>query len=332
MSATRIGLLLGDPAGVGPEIVAKLLERHKDRDDLEFSVFGTEAVVSAGARVADVELKLPVAEAGQTITKNAPRQMLFAVDDSGLSDIEPGKVSRAAGLYALRSLDVAVAAAKAAQIDAIVYAPLNKHAMSLAGFNDIDEMHYLAQKFGCNHFCSELNVLDRLWTVRVTSHVPLVDVAANIDTARVMEATRLGIATMKRAGVHNPRVAIAGLNPHAGDGGTIGSEDNDVILPAVEALKKEGIDVCGPSSPDTVFVMAYRGAYDLVVSMYHDQRQIALKSLGFERLVTLLGGLPVPAITASSGSAYDITGKNRASPDGLIAATELACRLVGNAA
>jgi 4-hydroxythreonine-4-phosphate dehydrogenase len=308
------------------------LARYEDRDDLEFSVFGTEAAVAAGARVADVELKLPVAKAGQAITRNAPRQMLFAVDDSDLSDIEPGKVSRAAGLYALRSLDVAVAAAKAAQIDAIVYAPLNKHAMSLAGFTDIDEMHYLAQKFGCNHFCSELNMLDRLWTVRVTSHVPLAEVAANIDTARIIEATLLGIATMKRAGVDNPRIAIAGLNPHAGDGGTIGGEDNEVILPAVEALKKEGIDVNGPSSPDTVFVMAYRGAYDLVVSMYHDQGQIALKSLGFERLVTLLGGLPVPAITASSGSAYDITGKNKASPDGLIAAVELACRLVGKAA
>jgi 4-hydroxythreonine-4-phosphate dehydrogenase len=331
MPATRIGLLLGDPAGVGPEIAAKLLARNKDRDDLEFLVFGTEAVVAAGARVAEVELKLPIIKSGQPIARGTPRQMLLSIDDSDVNEIESGKVSRAAGLYALRSLDAGVAAVKAGQIDAIVYAPLNKQAMSLAGFNDIDEMHYLAQKFGCNHFCTELNMLDRLWTARVTSHVPLADVAANIDTTRVIEATRLGIATMKRAGVDNPRVAIAGLNPHAGDGGTIGTEDIEVILPAVEALKKEGVDVSGPSSPDTVFVLAYRGAYDLVVSMYHDQGQIALKSLGFERLVTVLGGLPVPAITASSGSAYDITGKNRASPDGLISATELASRLVGKA-
>jgi len=123
------------------------------------------------------------------------------------------------------------------------------------------------------------------------------------------------------------RIAIAGLNPHAGDGGTIGSEDLEVILPAVEALKRDGLDAHGPLSPDTVFVAAYRGAYDLVVTMYHDQGQIALKSLGFERVVTLLGGLPVPAITASSGSAYDITGRNKANPDGLICACELARRL-----
>ena len=331
MPATRIGLLLGDPAGVGPEMAAKLLIRNKDRDDLQYLVFGTEAVVAAGARVAELDLALPVRKAGQPIPKDVLGQILLAIDDQDARDIEAGKASRAAGLYALRSLDAAVAAAKSGQIDAIVYAPLNKHAMSLAGFDNVDEMHYLAQKFGCNHFCTELNMLDQLWTARVTSHVPISDVAGHITTGRVMEATRLGIATMRRAGVENPRVAIAGLNPHAGDGGTIGKEDIEIILPAIEALKGEGVDVSGPCSPDTVFVMAYRGAHDLVVSMYHDQGQIALKSLGFERLVTVLGGLPVPAITASSGSAYDITGQNKASAEGLISATELACRLVGKA-
>jgi 4-hydroxythreonine-4-phosphate dehydrogenase len=288
--------------------------------------------MAAGARVAQLDLALPVGKAGQTIPEDMPGQMLLAIDDQDAMEIEPGKSSQAAGLFALRSLDAAVAAAKAGQIDAIVYAPLNKHAMSLAGFDDVDEMHYLAQKFGCNHFCTELNMLDQLWTARVTSHVPIREVAGHITTQRVLEATRLGVATMRRAGMENPRVAVAGLNPHAGDGGTIGKEDIEIILPAIEALKAEALDVSGPCSPDTVFVMAYRGAYDLVVSMYHDQGQIALKSLGFERLVTVLGGLPVPAITASSGSAYDITGKNRASAEGMISATELACRLVSKAA
>jgi 4-hydroxythreonine-4-phosphate dehydrogenase len=328
MSVTRIGLVLGDPAGVGPEIAAKLLAKSADRSDLRFLVIGTEAVLSAGARVAGLEIALPKVDAGERIPADAPNQVLLEIDDRGAKDIQLGAASRAAGLFALRSLDAAVDAAKSGQIDAIVYAPLNKHAMNLAGFDQIDEMHYLGRKFGCNHFCTELNLLDRLWTVRVTSHVPIRDIAAHITTKTVIEATRLGISMMKRAGISNPRVAIAGLNPHAGDGGTIGKEDAEVILPAVEALRAEGLNVAGPSSPDTVFVMAYRGAYDLVVSMYHDQGQIALKSLGFERVVTMLGGLPVPAMTASSGSAYDITGKNLAVPDGLISASELAVRLV----
>lgn len=327
MPTTRIGLLLGDPAGVGPEITAKLLERDWARDGVHFVVIGTEAVLAAGARVAGVDLSLPTLKAGEPIPRNAPPRVLMTIDDRDATDIPEGKPSKAAGLFALRSLQTAVEAAKAGQIDAIVYAPLNKHAMSLAGFTEIDEMHYLAQLFGCSHFCSEINVLDKLWTVRATSHVPLGEVAGKLTTKLIMDATRLGVATMARAGQSKPRIAVAGLNPHAGDGGTIGKEDIEIIRPAVAALKHEGFDVNGPMPPDTVMTIAHRGAYDLVVTMYHDQGQIALKALGFERVVTLLGGLPVPAITASSGSAYDITGHNKASALGLISACELAQRL-----
>jgi 4-hydroxythreonine-4-phosphate dehydrogenase len=330
MPTPTIGLLLGDPAGVGPEIAAKLLA--KERDDVRLVVIGTEAVLAEGARIAGVDLALPAVKAGGTLPRNVPQQVLMTIADDDATDIPPGKASRAAGLYALRSLEAAVAAAKAGQIDAIVYAPLNKHAMSLAGFAEIDEMHYMARLFDCRHFCTELNLLDGLWTARVTSHVPLRDVASHITTDLVIEATRLGLKTMRRVGVTAPRVAIAGLNPHAGDGGTIGQEDIEIIQPAVEAMKAEGLDVHGPMSPDTVFVSAHRGAYNLVVTMYHDQGQIALKSLGFERVVTMLGGLPVPAITASSGSAYDIVGRNKATPDGLVSACDLAKRLTAGTA
>jgi 4-hydroxythreonine-4-phosphate dehydrogenase len=330
MPAPRIGLLLGDPAGVGPEIAAKVLAHNARRDDVRFIVIGTEAVLKAGARVAEVDLELPTVRAGSPIPKDAPARLLMAIDDDGATDIPNGKASRAAGLYALRSLEAAVVAAKAGSIDAIVYAPLNKHAMSLAGFDAIDEMHFVQRLFGVKHFCTELNLLDDLWTVRATSHVPLREVADRLTPKLIVNATRLGVDTMRSAGVAKPRIAVAGLNPHAGDGGTIGSEDAEIILPAVEALRRDGFDARGPVSPDTVFVTARRGGYDLVVTMYHDQGQIALKSIGFERVVTLLGGLPLPAITASAGSAYDITGRNTASPDALIKACELAARMVSN--
>ncbi len=204
MSVTRIGLLLGDPAGVGPEIAAKLLDRSKDRSDLSFTVIGTEAVLAAGAKVAGLEIALPKIEAGTALRDGAPNQTLLKIDDSDARDFKLGTASRAAGLYALRSLDAAVDAAKSGQIDAIVYAPLNKHAMNLAGFDEIDEMHYMVRKFGCNHFCTELNLLDHLWTARVTSHVPIRDIASHITVKSVIEATRLGAATMKRAGVGQP--------------------------------------------------------------------------------------------------------------------------------
>ncbi len=313
MQPTRIGLVLGDPAGVGPELIAKLLARTGEAAAFRFVVIGTEAALAEGAKVAEVVL---------------PRQVpLIAIAADDLGPIQPGEATREAGAFALRSLQAAVDAVQAGRIGAIVYAPLNKHAMKLAGFSDVDEMHYLAALFGCTGFFTELNQLDELWTTRVTSHVPLREVASLITEQRVIDAAELAIATMQRAGVARPRVAVAGLNPHAGDGGTIGSEDIEVITPAVARLRALGHDVHGPASPDTVFLGARRGTLDLVVTMYHDQGQIALKSLGFERVVTILGGLPVPAITASSGSAYDIAGRNAANPEALIRACALAERL-----
>lgn len=313
MQPTRIGLVLGDPAGVGPELIAKLLARTGEAAAFRFVVIGTEAALAEGAKVAEVVL---------------PRQVpLIAIAADDLGPIQPGEATREAGAFALRSLQAAVDAVQAGRIGAIVYAPLNKHAMKLAGFSDVDEMHYLAALFGCTGFFTELNQLDELWTTRVTSHVPLREVASLITEQRVIDAAELAIATMQRAGVARPRVAVAGLNPHAGDGGTIGSEDIEVITPAVARLRALGHDVHGPASPDTVFLGARRGTLDLVVTMYHDQGQIALKSLGFERVVTILGGLPVPAITASSGSVYDIAGRNAANPEALIRACALAERL-----
>ncbi|MBN9510921.1 MAG: 4-hydroxythreonine-4-phosphate dehydrogenase PdxA [Alphaproteobacteria bacterium] len=325
MATTRIGLLLGDPAGVGPEIIAKVLDQFGDTPGVHFSVIGTAETLAAGADVARVGLPASLATRGLSVSADAHR--LIGIDTSGIGRIKRGESSSAAGLFALRSMQAAVAAVQAGRIEAIVYAPLNKHAMKLAGFAEVDELHYLANLFGSHGFCSELNQLDDLWTARVTSHVPLRDVAALITRERVCDATRLAVATMRQAGIEQPRIVIVGLNPHAGDSGTIGTEDIDVIAPAVAQLRAEGLDAQGPVSPDTAFVTARRGGAKLIVTMYHDQGQIALKSMAFERVLTILGGLPVPAITASAGSAYDIAGRNLANPEALIRACGLARRM-----
>ena len=327
MTRTRIALLLGDPAGVGPEIVAKLLARMSDRPDIRFTVIGTPEMLAAGAEVAGVALPPSLREAGTAAGGDGAAPVLAGIPTAEIGPIRFGEPSRAAGLYALRSLRLAVELVQAQQIDAIVYAPLNKHAMKLGGFDEIDEMHFLARLFAIKHFFTELNQLDDLWTTRVTSHVPIRDIASLLTPQRIIDATKLAAETLRRAGIARPRIAVAGLNPHAGDGGTIGEEDIEIIAPAVRVLKAEGYIVEGPQSPDTVFLGARRGSCDLVVTMYHDQGQIALKAMGFERVVTLLGGLPVPAITASSGTAYDITGRNAASAEALIRACDLARRL-----
>ena len=199
--------------------------------------------------------------------------------------------------------------------------------MRLAGMTQEDELRYLQQRFGIDGFVSEFNVTGALWTSRVTSHIPLRDVADAITIDGVIAAVGIADRYLKAAGKAAPKIAVAGLNPHAGDGGSIGREEIEIIAPAVDRARAAGIDAYGPLSPDTVFVAARRGDFDAVVSMYHDQGQIAMKLLGFDSGVTLHGGLPVPVATCASGTAFDIVARNVASSAGLEQAFDLAARL-----
>jgi 4-hydroxythreonine-4-phosphate dehydrogenase len=174
---------------------------------------------------------------------------------------------------------------------------------------------------------SEFNILEGLWNARVTSHVPLSGVAALITEPRVLSDIRLTHKSLQEAGFANPRIGVAGLNPHAGDGGNFGHEDDQIIRPAVEAAQKEGIAADGPFPPDTVFVRATKGQFDAVLTMYHDQGQIAMKLIGFDSGVTLLGGFPFPICTPAHGSAYDIAGKGIANLGASKAAVLLAAKM-----
>ncbi|MDB5592969.1 4-hydroxythreonine-4-phosphate dehydrogenase PdxA, partial [Enterovirga sp.] len=195
-----------------------------------------------------------------------------------------------------------------------------------------DEIGYTAGILGVAGPASEFNILDGLWNARVTSHVPLSAVAGMITEERVLRGLRLTDASLRDAGIAAPRIAVAGLNPHAGDGGNFGHEDDDIIRPAVETARGEGIGAEGPFPADTVFVRATRGAFDAVLTMYHDQGQIAMKLIGFERGVTLLGGFPIPICTPAHGSAYDISGQGIAHPGATRAALLLAARMAARRA
>jgi 4-hydroxythreonine-4-phosphate dehydrogenase len=174
---------------------------------------------------------------------------------------------------------------------------------------------------------SEFNVLDGLWNARVTSHISLAEVASHITRERVLRALRLTDASMRTAGFERPRIAVAGLNPHAGDGGNFGREEIEAIGPAVEEAISDGIATEGPFPADTVFLRARSGAFDAVLTMYHDQGQIAMKLMGFDRGVTLLGGFPFPICTPAHGTAYDIAGKGVAGVGAARAAILLAVEM-----
>ncbi len=281
----KIGVLFGDPSGIGPEIAAKLLALPETHSDVEILIFG-----------------------------DPPPE--YAI---GIANAE-------SGAYVLGTLRTAAESIKRNEIDALVYAPLNKQAMKLAGMMEEDEMHYLANQLGYTGYMSEINVCDGLFTIRVTSHVPLSAVAGLITHERILNATRLIHRTLVANGYPSPRIAVAALNPHAGEGGLMGTEEITTIGPAIEQAKVEGIAAEGPFPADTVFLAARAGRFDAVVTMYHDQGQIATKLLGFDRGVTIHGGLPLPVTTPAHGTAFDIAGKGIASVNALREAFGVAVR------
>ena len=304
----RIGVLPGDPNGVGPELLAKLLAETAGDTDADIIVIGDQHVIEAGARVADVSLSLSPWSVG-----NGPRPKSgtahLKIETIAPEDLTPGQVSEAAGRSILQTLEAAVDLAADGKLDGVCFAPLNKTSLHLGGMTQPDEMQHLAAHVGIAGLVRELNAVEGLWTTRVTSHVALKDVAGMITEEGVLAAVRRLHDTIVDTCIEQPRLAVAALNPHAGDNGNFGREEIDVIGPAVERAKAEGFDVVGPWSPDSVFLLGKDGHVDGIVAMYHDQSQIAMKMMGFDRGLTLLGGLPVPITSPAQGSAYDIVGK-----------------------
>ncbi len=307
----RIAIVLGDPAGIGPELIARLLVEDEVRSAARTVVLGDPWLLERGAATAGVAVAAtPTDDPAQLATAAGP--LLLAMSTVAPSEITVGEASAAGGRAALSALARAVSLAREGHVDAVLFAPLNKQSLHLAGFGFEDELRWLAHEIGFDGYLSELNVLDELWTSRVTSHVPLRDVAGLVTEQGVIDAVTLIDAELRRAGRTQPRIGVAGLNPHAGDGGNFGREEIDIIAPAVERLRAQRIDAQGPYPADTVFVRAFDGAFDAVVTMYHDQGQIAMKLKGFGRGVTVLGGLPVPVTTPAHGTAYDIAGSGTA--------------------
>jgi 4-hydroxythreonine-4-phosphate dehydrogenase len=190
----------------------------------------------------------------------------------------------------------------------------------------------MANSLGVNDYFCEINVLDGLWTSRVTSHIALKDVASRVSKKGILQAVKLIDSALKETGLARPRIAVCALNPHGGDNGNFGREEIDIVAPAVEEAKAINADITGPWPADTIFLKAKAGEVDAVVTLYHDQGQIAMKLMGFERGVTVQGGLPIPVATPAHGTAFDITGKGTANVEATRAAFDLLCRMAARRA
>ncbi|MEZ5935243.1 MAG: 4-hydroxythreonine-4-phosphate dehydrogenase PdxA [Alphaproteobacteria bacterium] len=304
-----IALAMGDPAGIGAELAAKLLSDAEIREAADILLLGDRRVWVMGLQQAGIAHDLPdidgLAEQGQALAD-------FGHLDP--ADITVGESSVAGGDFALVNFRIALKMGAAGVADAVAFTPFNKHSMRLAEGDYVDEIGFIRRTIDADKDGSEFNILDEVWNARVTSHIPLGEVAARITRERVERAIDLTIESMRAAGFERPKLAVAGLNPHAGDGGNFGREEIDVIGPAVEAAASRQLAVEGPFSPDTVFLRARAGLHDAVLTMYHDQGQIAMKLMGFDRGITLVGGYAFPITTPAHGTAFDIAGQGKANP------------------
>ena len=247
-----------------------------------------------------------------------------------MDGVRVGEASEICGRYALDSFRRASALCKSGELDGFCFAPMNKESLRLGGNTHEDDLRFVADELEHEGYCCELNTTGGLWTSRVTSHIPLKDVASLITEEGILDAVKMAHQTLLDAGITVPRIGVAALNPHAGDGGNFGTEEGDIIEPAVKQVQKLGIKADGPHPADTIFVRAQRGEFDAVVTMYHDQGQIAMKLMGFDHGVTVLGGLPVPVTTPAHGTAFDIAGKGKANPDALKAAWKVLQNMVSS--
>lgn len=319
--------VLGDAAGIGPEIVAKSLASPEMKGVCRPVVVGPRWLLDRGMQVAKVKLATTLCEPGQI--DSVPADTIPVVDEGWpAEDIPLGKLSVPAGRLAMQMVQAGINLARKGVVGAVVYGPLNKEALSLAGSPYKDELHLFASWLGETE-CGEINAAAGLFTTRVTSHVPLKDVPSLIQPDRIIAAITLLHTTLMRVGMREPRIAVAALNPHGGEHGLCGTEEQEVIEPAVARARQAGMPALGPFPADTIFLRATRGEFDGVVIMYHDQGQIATKLLGFDHGVTVSGGLSVNILTPAHGTAFDIAGQGIANPGAFQAAVRLAARMAG---
>ena len=324
-----LAVTLGDAAGIGPELVAKAVAIGFLEQSAIPIIIGDRSVFEAGQKAAGVTVSCPVVS---TIEEALSVKGLAFLDTKSIdmSTDALGKVDAAVGKEEGDVLVSCIDYCKAGLIDGFCFAPLNKAAMKLGGYHYDSEHEMFADYFGVTSHFGEMNVLDGLWNIRVTSHIPLNEVCSKITVERILETVQLGYETLRRYGVEHPRFAVSAVNPHGGESGTCGREEIDLIAPAIETAKAQGIDLSGPYPSDTLFLKAFGGGYDGVITMYHDQGQIAIKLKGFSQCVTVSAGLPAAVTTPAHGTAFDIVGKGVCSTSAFERAWNICAKMAEN--
>jgi 4-phospho-D-threonate 3-dehydrogenase / 4-phospho-D-erythronate 3-dehydrogenase len=322
-----LGILLGDSSGVGPEIVAKLVGRSEIYEWANAVIIGDYRIFQMGQRIAGLSHPVTVTKHLDSVRYESGRPLFYDYPTLSDREVTLGKVNPKSGKAVFDTLALALDLALDQKIDGFVFAPFNKEAMILGGLPYHSELEFFKAKFNRPNIPGEVSWLDDLWTTRVTSHIGIARVSTFITRENVYNTIRFMDGVLRNFGIDEPRLAVSALNPHAGEGGMFGPEEQEAISPAIVMAKAEGIQAEGPFPADTLFLRIKKENYHAVISMYHDQGQIAMKLLGFDRGVTVHGGLPVAIATSAQGSAFDIAGKGIASPEAITQAFRIAGRL-----
>jgi len=330
--ARPLALTLGEPAGIGPDITFAAWRRRTELNLAPFYLLADpDFVVRRAQRIAP-DVPIAVVEPAAAATSFA--SALPVVDIGVPVSAQPGHPDRSSAPAALAAIRRAVADVHAGTASAIVTNPVAKNVLYRSGFAEPGHTEFLA-KLAEEATGVAARPVMMLWSpelavVPVTIHLPLKDVVANLSSELVVETGRIVARDLRdRFGIARPRLAVAGLNPHAGEDGTLGDEDLTVVRPAVERLAAEGIEARGPLPADSLFHRSARATYDVALAMYHDQALIPIKTLAFEDAVNVTLGLPFIRTSPDHGTAFDIAGTGRANPSSLIAALRLAARMVG---
>ncbi|HKR28534.1 MAG TPA: 4-hydroxythreonine-4-phosphate dehydrogenase PdxA [Acidobacteriaceae bacterium] len=309
----RIAITMGDPAGIGPEVILKALTDEAVAGLADWVIVGDGRILAETAERCGIPTA--VFESRVLDVKALP---------AGAA-VTPGKISPLCGAAALEYVRVATESCVAGEAAAMVTAPLNKEAVAQTGIQFSGHTEYIAQLCGV----SESRMLlagPRLSVVHVSTHISLRQ-ACNLEFERVLSTIVLGDRAMRLLGHANPRVVVCGLNPHAGEHGLFGNEDAEIIAPAIDEARRRGVQCDGPAAPDTVFMQASRGKYDLVVAMYHDQGHIPMKLLDFDDTVNISIGIPIIRTSVDHGTAFDIAGQGKANAKNMMAAMRMAAAM-----
>lgn len=316
MQKQTIAITMGDPAGIGPEVIFKALADDDISRLANWIVVGDASIMGETAEVCRIDTA----------------QLSFSLLDANVFGAEeritPGKLSAASGTAAVEYVRIATELCLQGNAAAMVTAPLNKEAVTMSGRRFSGHTEYIAELCGARE-SRMLLAGPRLNVVHVSTHIALRS-ACNLETGRILRTIELGNDAMRLLGHARPRIVVCGLNPHAGEHGLFGNEDADIILPAIQQANTKGIFCDGPAAPDTVFLQASRGKYDLVVAMYHDQGHIPMKLLDFDDTVNVSLGIPIVRTSVDHGTAFDIAGKNLANASNMKAAMRLAVAMANN--